>query len=181
MGTAEIRFWRRDTVFCWSASSPFNIQNTGNFELVFNASLVGDKKTPRLRAKTKDLIFKLRLSFPSSFSHIIYCAKDKLCLHSEWIFLKVCGAIVFVTRWSMLCAKAKNNHISKGCSGALLKTYQPSSMQSLWAGGVWNGLPASLRFDIKTKRPPVFLPFNLVIHCEVARSYHPVQAISNSI
>ena len=82
--------------------------------------------------------------------------------------LKVSGAIVFVTRWSMLCAKAKNKHISKGCSGALLKTYQPSSMQSLWAGAVWNGLPASLRFDIKTKRPQVFLPFNLVIHCEVA-------------
>ena len=177
MGTAEIRFWRRDTVFCWSASSPFNIQNTGNFELVFNASLVGDKKTPRLRAKTKDLIFKLRLSL---FTHYILCQR-KTVLTQRVNFLKVCGAIVFVTRWSMLCAKAKNKHISKGCSGALLKTYQPSSMQSLWAGAVWNGLPAPLRFDIKTKRPPVFLPFNLVIHCEVARSYHPVQAISNSI
>ena len=80
-------------------------------------------------------------------------------------FLKVCGAIVFVTRWSMLCAKAKNKHISKGCSGALLKTYQPSSMQSWWAGAVWNGLPASLRFDMKTRRPQVFLPFNLVTRC----------------
>ena len=29
-GTAEIRFSRRDTVFCWSASSPFKIKNTGN-------------------------------------------------------------------------------------------------------------------------------------------------------
>ena len=96
-------------------------------------------------------------------------------------FLKVCGAIVFVTLWSMLCAKAKNRHISKGCSGALLRTYQPSSMQNWWAGAVWNGLSASLRFDTKTRRPQVFLPLNLVTHCEVARSYHPVQVISHSL
>ena len=112
--------------------------------------------------------------------NILYCAKDKLCLHRV-NFLKVCGPIVLVTRWSMLCAKAKNKHISKGHSGALLKTYQPSSMQSRWAGAIWNGLPASLRFDTKTRRPQVFLPFSLVTHCEVARSYHPVQEISNSI
>ena len=87
-GTAEIRFWWRDTVFCWSASSPLKIQNTGNFELVFNASAVGNKKPQKLRAKTENLILKLHLSFPSSFSCIIYCAKDKLCLHSEWIFWK---------------------------------------------------------------------------------------------
>ena len=81
-GTAEIRFWRRDTVFCWSSSSPFKIQNTSTFKLVFNVSLVGDEKPQNLRVKTEKLIFKLRLLFPSSFRHIKYCAKDKLCLHS---------------------------------------------------------------------------------------------------
>ena len=53
IGTAEIRFWRRETVFCWSASSSFKIQNTGNFELVFNASPVGDKKLQNLERKLK--------------------------------------------------------------------------------------------------------------------------------
>ena len=81
-GTAEIRFWRCDTVFCWSSSSPFKIQNTSTFKLVFKVSLVGDEKPQNLRVKTEKLIFKLRLLFPSSFPHIKYCAKDKLCLHS---------------------------------------------------------------------------------------------------
>ena len=42
-------------------------------------------------------------------------------------FLKVFGAIVFVAWWSMLrrsrlCAKAKNRHLSEGCSGPLRHT-----------------------------------------------------------
>ena len=39
-------------------------------------------KNPKLRVKTEKLIFKLPLLFPSSFPHVKYCAKDKLCLHS---------------------------------------------------------------------------------------------------
>ena len=84
LGTAEIRFWRCDTVFCWSESSPLKIKNTGNFKLVFNASPVGDKKTPKLRAKTENLAPELRLSFLFFVFHIIYCARVKLSLHSMW-------------------------------------------------------------------------------------------------
>ena len=126
-----------------------------NFILVLNASPVSDKKTPKLGAKTEKLIFKLRLSFPSSFSRIIYCAKDKLCLHSKWIFWKFRGAIVFV---AASCADI----VCKGQKQASFrgmwrcpKTYQPSSMQSWRPGSVWKGLPAPLRFDTKTRRPQV--------------------------
>ena len=63
-GTAEIRFWRRDTVFCWSASSPLKIQNTGNFKLVFNVSPVGDDKPQNLERKLKTLSLNFAYRFP---------------------------------------------------------------------------------------------------------------------
>ena len=61
-------------VFWWSASSPFQIQHTGNFKLVFNVSPASDKKTLKLRAKTLNFTSPFPLPF-----HTLYIVPKTSC------------------------------------------------------------------------------------------------------
>ena len=94
-GTTEIHFWRRDTVFCWSASSSFKIQNTSNFKLVFNVSLVGDEKSQNLERKLKTSSLNFASCFPLPF-HILYIVQKTNCACTGSEFFES-----FEARWSL--------------------------------------------------------------------------------
>ena len=58
--TAEIRFLRRDTVFCGSAVHLNKTTKCRQFEVVFAPSLDDSERSSKLRAHTVNLAFKFR-------------------------------------------------------------------------------------------------------------------------